>query len=113
MVAEGETLNTGRFEYVEISAKIGRYSFGRGCRPVLEDAILLMPPRGYPTIYPPGTAEKLSVFEYRESRKELLFHPFDARYEGDPRPYDFLKLADDVRERIAAKQCNHVLNAVA
>ena len=43
-----------------------------------------------PTTAPPGTPEKVLVFEDRAGRKEQLFHPYDARYAGDPRPLLFL-----------------------
>jgi len=43
-----------------------------------------------PTTAPPGTPEKLCVFEERAAKRQQLFHPYDARYWGDPRPVDFL-----------------------
>lgn len=43
-----------------------------------------------PTTAAPGTPEKVAVLEARADRNEWLFHPADARYEGDPRPLEFL-----------------------
>ena len=39
----------------------------------------------------PGTPEKLAVLEHRAKQKQTIFHPADARYEGDPRPLEFLR----------------------
>jgi hypothetical protein len=44
-----------------------------------------------PTTAAPGTPEKLAVLEQRARLKQAIFHPADARYEGDPRPLEFLK----------------------
>lgn len=44
-----------------------------------------------PTTAAPGTPEKMTVFEERAGQKRQLFHPFDARYEGDPRPLEFAR----------------------
>ncbi|MCS6865840.1 MAG: hypothetical protein RMJ56_12690 [Gemmataceae bacterium] len=44
-----------------------------------------------PTTAAPGTPEKLAVLEQRARLKQALFHPADARYEGDPRPLEFLR----------------------
>lgn len=44
-----------------------------------------------PTTAAPGTPEKLAVLEQRAKMKLAIFHPADARYEGDPRPTEFLK----------------------
>jgi hypothetical protein len=44
-----------------------------------------------PTTAVPGTPEKLAVLEHRAKMKLAIFHPADARYEGDPRPLEFLK----------------------
>lgn len=43
-----------------------------------------IPDKYYPTSAPPGTVEKLAVMRVRRVRKEPLFHPYDARYLGDP-----------------------------
>jgi hypothetical protein len=43
-----------------------------------------------PTCYAPGTPEKMAVLEERAKNKQALWHPFDAQYEGDPRPVRFL-----------------------
>jgi hypothetical protein len=44
-----------------------------------------------PTTAPPGTPQKLAVLEHRARMKLAIFHPADARYEGDLRPLQFLK----------------------
>jgi hypothetical protein len=44
-----------------------------------------------PTSAAPGTPQKLAVLEQRAKLKQAIFHPADARYEGDPRPHEFLK----------------------
>lgn len=49
-----------------------------------------IPQYGCPTIAPPGTQEKLNVFQLRLARGEKLFHVADARYEGDPRPVEWV-----------------------
>jgi hypothetical protein len=46
-----------------------------------------------PTTAPPGTPEKVAVLESRAKGRFALFHPYDARHEGDPRPLDFLRTA--------------------
>ena len=44
-----------------------------------------------PTTAAPGTPEKLAVLEMRAKMKQAIFHPADARYEGDPTPIQFMK----------------------
>ena len=44
----------------------------------------LAPPE--PTTAPPGTPEKMAVLEQRAKLKQALWHPMDAKYDGDPRP---------------------------
>ena len=44
-----------------------------------------------PTTAVPGTPEKLAVLEHRAKMKQAIFHPADARYEGDPRPFEFMR----------------------
>lgn len=39
-----------------------------------------------PTTAPPGSPEKMAVLEMRAKMKLALWHPLDAKYEGDPRP---------------------------
>ena len=39
-----------------------------------------------PTSAAPGTPEKLAVMEDRAKRKLSLWHPSDAKFEGDPEP---------------------------
>jgi hypothetical protein len=46
-----------------------------------------------PTVYAPGTPEKKLVLEERAKAGVVLWHPFDARYEGDLRPVRFLATA--------------------
>ncbi len=53
-----------------------------------------------PTTAAPGTPEKLAVLEMRAKMKQAIFHPADARFEGDPRPLEFLKN----KSRTAAKE---------
>jgi hypothetical protein len=43
-----------------------------------------------PTATAPGTPERLAVLEQRARDRLAIFHPADARYEGDPRPAEFL-----------------------
>lgn len=49
----------------------------------------IVPEVGWPTEAPPGTLEKLAVFKARHERLEELFHPYDARFDGDDRPLVF------------------------
>lgn len=51
---------------------------------------LPLPPA--PTAAAPGTPEKVAVMGQRARDGFALFHPADARHEGDPRPAEFLKL---------------------
>jgi hypothetical protein len=46
-----------------------------------------------PTIAAPGTPNKLAIMETRKRRKQQLFHPADAKYEGDTRPLVWLRKA--------------------
>ncbi len=46
-----------------------------------------------PTIYPPGTPEKMAVLEERAKLKQALWHPLDAQYQGDPRPVEAIMKA--------------------
>jgi hypothetical protein len=46
-----------------------------------------------PTLYAPGTPEKLTVLEERAGDGVALWHPHDARFEGDPRPVRFMATA--------------------
>ncbi len=43
-----------------------------------------------PTTAIPGTPEKLKVIHERARAKRQLFHPFDAKFYGDPAPLKFL-----------------------
>jgi hypothetical protein len=43
-----------------------------------------------PTTAAPGTVEKMMVLEERARNKQALWHPLDAQYDGDPRPYSVL-----------------------
>ena len=44
-----------------------------------------------PTACAPGTPEKLAVIEHRAKARLAIFHPADARYENDPRPWEFMR----------------------
>lgn len=44
-----------------------------------------------PTTAPPGTPLKIVVMGRRAARGEATFHPADARFEGDQRPFDFVR----------------------
>ena len=44
-----------------------------------------------PTTAVPGTPEKMAILEQRARLNQAIFHPEDARYEGDPRPLEFLR----------------------
>jgi hypothetical protein len=44
-----------------------------------------------PTTAPPGSPQKLRVLEERARLHQALFHPFDARYEGDPLTLEYLE----------------------
>lgn len=52
-----------------------------------------------PTTHAPGTPEKMAVLEERAKNKQALWHPFDAQYEGDPRPMRFLAREERVGDR--------------
>lgn len=45
-----------------------------------------------PTNYPPGSKGKIRVMSARYRLGRKIFHPFDARYLGDPRPRRWAKL---------------------
>lgn len=65
---------------------------------------LMVPKLGYPTDYNPGSREKYFVMIRRKRRGEALFHPYDARYVDDPRPYFFAIISGDDRDRIVYEQ---------
>lgn len=44
-----------------------------------------------PTTAAPGTPEKLLVMEGRAKKLQMLCHPADARFEGDPRTLEWLE----------------------
>jgi len=58
-----------------------RYGAGLGNGAALADA---------PTPAAPGSPEKIAVIEERASLGRRLFHPADARFDGDVRPMAFL-----------------------
>lgn len=60
---------------------------GRGVR----DSYATRPLPPEPTCEVPGTPGKLAVLEARAAAGLQLFHPLDGRWEGDPRPLEFLK----------------------
>ena len=54
-----------------------------------------------PTTAPPGTVEKMAVLEMRAKLKFALWHPFDAKFDGDPRPLEAIgKELGVSRERV-------------
>ena len=48
-----------------------------------------------PTAHAPGTPEKMAVMAERARKKQALWHPLDAQYEGDPRPFVALREAGE------------------
>lgn len=57
-----------------------------------------IPQYGWPTEAPPGTVEKLLVIMARANRGEDLFHPFDAKIDGDYNPLLFYLAKWEERE---------------
>jgi len=53
-----------------------------------------------PTTAAPGTPEKLEVMAERARMRQRLWHPFDAEFEGDPKPT--LVFADESHARKVA-----------
>lgn len=51
-----------------------------------------------PTLAIPGTREKEAVMAERFAEGYQLFHPADARYEGDSLPLQWLKWKEEVRK---------------
>lgn len=47
-------------------------------------------PPAMPTTAAPGTPGKVEVMVARAKAKRQVFHPADARFEGDPRPLEWL-----------------------
>jgi hypothetical protein len=43
-----------------------------------------------PTTAPPGTPEKLAILQMRAQNHQSLWHPLDARFEGDQRALEGL-----------------------
>lgn len=62
-----------------------------------------IPKENWPTEAPPGTVEKALVMTARASRYEDLFHPYDARWEGDLRPLLFYLEVCEKRESKCTK----------
>lgn len=96
-------INPCRGERQEMTYQAANYVNGKRVRK-LDYAIVPIPEPGYPTDIPPGTHEKVLVVAERYGRTEALFHPFDARYEGDPRPAAFMALDWDDRVAIVREQ---------
>lgn len=48
------------------------------------------PPPAAPTTAAPGTPEKMAVLIQRAKDEVLLYHPADAKYDGDPRPLEWI-----------------------
>jgi hypothetical protein len=44
-----------------------------------------------PTTAAPGTPEKLAVMEMRAKLKQALWHPLDARFDGDTKPLQWVQ----------------------
>jgi hypothetical protein len=55
-----------------------------------------------PTTAAPGTPEKMAVMEDRARKRQALWHPLDAQYEGDPRPLLALGATSGACEAVAA-----------
>lgn len=62
-----------------------------------------IPKYGWPTEAPPGTVEKVLVIMARANRSEELFHPFDAKIDGDTRPLLFYLAKWEEREEARNK----------
>jgi hypothetical protein len=73
------------------TSKYARRGVGNGSGP------RPLPPA--PTTAAPGTPEKVAVMERRAAARRAIFHPADSRWEGDPRPLEFLR---EQSERSAA-----------
>lgn len=71
--------------------------------PVLPAREVVIPPRGWPTAYLGGSAEKCRVFAARQARREPLFHPFDAKWCGCVLPRLFALLSEADRKAIIAE----------
>lgn len=56
----------------------------------------------FPCFCAPGTPEKLAVLEERAKKKQQVFHPADARFEGDPRPAEWFQKYVGMQEGVAA-----------
>ncbi len=52
-----------------------------------------------PTLAPPASLEKLAVLEQRMKLGQQLWHPFDARYLGDPRTISALAATESQNAR--------------
>lgn len=72
-------------ESFEPVSEAGRRGIGNG------HAGYKMP--GLPTTAVPGSAEKFEVLKQRAEARQCLWHPADAQFEGDPRPWEFLARA--------------------
>ena len=57
----------------------------------LKDWLAELPLPPLPTVHPPGSREKLAVMEQRATDGYAIFHPLDARFEGDTRTAKALK----------------------
>ena len=55
-----------------------------------------------PTSYAPGTPEKMAVLQERARNKQALWHPLDAKYEGDTRPLKVMLSAQQPQPELLA-----------
>lgn len=67
---------------------------GRGVVPHV--GAVVVPKRGHPTSYMPGTGGKLGVMKARYARCEPILHPYDARYDKPLLPLVFQALDPSV-----------------
>lgn len=77
-------------------------SLGRATTPCSDS--VSYPSPGHPTSYVPGSGEKVAVMLLRQRRKELLFHPYDARNEVCLRPLLWQLAGELEREKVVRDQ---------
>ena len=97
----GNEMSTATIDGIDEVATIKRSGSERGIpvsKWVMAPNVFKPPSVGWPTAAPPGTLEKVEVFEARESRGESLFHPYDARYHDDIMPLLFYLMMHEIQE---------------